>query len=97
MGLGFRRVVAAASSRGACGARRPELCMVAARNPRPARRAHCRGAWPGLAGRSQGRASTSTLARTEGTRSGLAGHAARGARPPPCRPPDSTPGCHRAG
>ncbi|KAG0529687.1 hypothetical protein BDA96_05G119300 [Sorghum bicolor] len=83
MGLGFRKVATAASSRGACGTRRPELCMGAARNPRPARRARCRGTRPGLAGRSQGRASASTLARTEGARPRLTGRAARGARPPP--------------
>jgi len=92
---------------------RPELCIGAARNPRPARRARCRGARPRLAGRSQGHASASTLARTEGARPGLARRAAKGARPPPrwpgrrargrgsrpppCRPPDSTPDCHRAG
>jgi len=50
MGLGFRRVAAAVSSRGACGVRRTEPCMGATRNPRPARRARCPGSRPGSRG-----------------------------------------------
>ncbi|KAG0528880.1 hypothetical protein BDA96_05G050700 [Sorghum bicolor] len=90
MGLGFRRVAAAASSRGACGAHRPEPCMGATRNPRPTRRARCRGSRPGLAGRA---------ARGARPPPRWPGQRARGwgSRPPPCRPPDSTPGCHRVG